>query len=208
MNKIDEIMALHDEAAEARHVNGSPLYNAVADQKRQALRAAIEKALSAPVPEPLKPSYYVIRHNDDGEFGQKTGWLWRDGGHPCVVTGKPVYVWRPLSELLAAAPQQQPKQEPVAWSVLDKRTGKHWYTNESKYTAQHYANEYSHREPDGSPSMVVTPLYTAPPPQREWVGLSKEDMPGDDNPMYDHEYFIKGMVWADAKLREKNGGGV
>jgi hypothetical protein len=57
----------------------------------------------------------------------------------------------------------QPEQEPVAWSVLDKRTGKHWYTHESKYTAQHYANEYSHKEPDGSPSMMVKPLYTAPP---------------------------------------------
>lgn len=54
------------------------------------------------------------------------------------------------------------QQEPVAWSVLDKRTGKHWYTHESKYTAQHYANEYSHREGDGSPSMVVKPLYTRP----------------------------------------------
>jgi hypothetical protein len=66
------------------------------------------------------------------------------------------------------------KQEPVAWSVLDRRTGKHWYTHESKYTAQYYANEYSHREPDNTPSMVVTPLYTAPP-QREWVGLTEDE---------------------------------
>jgi hypothetical protein len=42
--------------------------------------------------------------------------------------------------------------------------------------------------------------------KREWVGLEKADMPDGDNPMYDHDYFIKGMVWADAKLREKNGG--
>jgi hypothetical protein len=55
--------------------------------------------------------------------------------------------------------------EPAAWSVLDKRTGKHWYTHESKYTSQYYANLYSHRETDGSPSMVVTPLYAAPTPQ-------------------------------------------
>lgn len=53
-------------------------------------------------------------------------------------------------------------QEPVAWGVLDKRTGKHWYTHESKFTAQHYANEYSHREPDGSLSMVIAPLYASP----------------------------------------------
>jgi len=54
------------------------------------------------------------------------------------------------------------EQEPVAWSVLDKRTGRHWYTHESKYTAQYYSNLYSHRESDGSPSMVIIPLYAAP----------------------------------------------
>lgn len=66
------------------------------------------------------------------------------------------------------------KQEPVAWSILDKRTGKHWYTNESKYTAQHYANEYKHQDVDGS-SMVVKPLYTAPPrkEQDESYGYAK-----------------------------------
>lgn len=63
----------------------------------------------------------------------------------------------------------EPEQEPVAWSVLDKRTGKHWYTHESKSTAQYYANLYSHRETDGSPSMVVTPLYTASPSKPEQV---------------------------------------
>ena len=80
---------------------------------------------------------------------------------------------RQLSDALRAALAEPAEQEPVAWSVLDKRTGKHWYTHESKYTAQHYANEYSHREPDGSPSMVVTPLYTAPQPRRR---LTDEDL--------------------------------
>jgi hypothetical protein len=53
--------------------------------------------------------------------------------------------------------------QPVAWSVFDKRTQKHWYTNESVNTAGYYAKEYSHREPDGSLSMLVVPLYTHPP---------------------------------------------
>jgi len=53
--------------------------------------------------------------------------------------------------------------EPVAWSVFDKRRQKHWYTNESIDTANYYAKEYSHREADGSPSMLVVPLYTHPP---------------------------------------------
>jgi hypothetical protein len=82
-----------------------------------------------------------------------------------------------MLEALSAGRQaieEAENQKPVAWSVLDKRTGKHWYTNESKYTAQHYANEYSHNEPDGSPSMVVKPLYTHPP-KREWVGLTNEN---------------------------------
>jgi hypothetical protein len=54
--------------------------------------------------------------------------------------------------------------QPVAWSVFDKRTQKHWYTNESVNTAGYYAKEYSHREPDGSPSMLVVPLYERPHP--------------------------------------------
>ena len=58
--------------------------------------------------------------------------------------------------------EEAEKQKPVAWSVLNKQTGKHWYTNESEYTSRHYANEYSHQEPDGSLSMVVKPLYTHP----------------------------------------------
>lgn len=62
-----------------------------------------------------------------------------------------------------AAPQHE-VQEPVAWSVFDKRTKKHWYTNESKYTTQHCAKEYSHQEPDNTLSMVVVPLYTHPAP--------------------------------------------
>ena len=41
-------------------------------------------------------------------------------------------------------------------------------------------------------------------PQREWVGLTKEDMPDGENPMFDHEYFIKGMVFAANILKEKN----
>jgi hypothetical protein len=52
--------------------------------------------------------------------------------------------------------------QPVAWSVFDKKTGKHWYTNDSKNIASGYAEHYGHREPDGRSSMVVMPLYAAP----------------------------------------------
>ena len=52
----------------------------------------------------LKPGQYVIQYHDDGEFGQATGWLYRDGGHPCVLTGEPVYVWRRLRDLIRKPP--------------------------------------------------------------------------------------------------------
>lgn len=65
--------------------------------------------------EAQKPDRWMIRYNDDGEFGQATGWLYRDGGHPCIVTGKPVWVWRPLSALLAKTGHQVTR--PAAQSV-------------------------------------------------------------------------------------------
>jgi len=65
-----------------------------------------------------------------------------------------------FESMLNAAPS--PDKQPVAWYVFDKRTQKHWYTNKSGNTAGYYAKEYSHREADGSPSMLVVPLYTHP----------------------------------------------
>ena len=66
---------------------------------------------------------------------------------------------------------------------------------------------------DGSVSVLKTkshafadhelePLYTAP--QKQWVGLTKEDMPDGDNPMFDTNEFYAGMAWAEAKLKDKN----
>ena len=56
-----------------------------------------------------------------------------------------------------------------------------------------------------------TPLYTIPPaaqPAKQkpvaWLGLEPSDMPDGDDPMYDHDFFLKGMVRADAILRKKN----
>lgn len=45
------------------------------------------------------------------------------------------------------------------------------------------------------------PLYTAPPPRKEWVELNWDDIPdifvGDIS-------FCQGVKWAQAKLKEKN----
>ena len=110
---------------------------------------------------------------------------------------------RQLSDALRAALAEPAEQEPVAWSVLDKRTGKHWYTHESKYTAQHYANEYSHREPDGSPSMVVTPLYTAPQPQPDDTALLQQCLEALDAALSDDKPYIKECKEAVAAIKER-----
>jgi hypothetical protein len=105
---------------------------------------------------------------------------------------------------IKAAYQQAEKQEPVAWSVLNKRTGKHWYTHESRYTAQYYANEYSYRESDNTPSMVVTPLYTAPP-KRKWIGLTDEEVDCLEFEI-GHDNFLDFARAIEAKLKERNHG--
>jgi hypothetical protein len=39
---------------------------------------------------------------------------------------------------------------------------------------------------------------------KAWIGLEPSDMPDGENPMYDHPFFIQGIVWAATKLLEKN----
>ena len=40
--------------------------------------------------------------------------------------------------------------------------------------------------------------------QRPWVGLTEQDMPSGEDPMFDHRYFIAGLVYADKVLKERN----
>ena len=40
--------------------------------------------------------------------------------------------------------------------------------------------------------------------QRRWQGLTEQDMPSGEDPMFDHLYFIAGMVYADKVLKKKN----
>jgi len=55
-----------------------------------------------------------------------------------------------------------------------------------------------------SAEVVRLQAALAQPAQRPWVDLTKEDMPDGDNPMFDHEYFIAGMVYAANILMDKN----
>jgi hypothetical protein len=82
------------------------------------------------------------------------------------------------------------QQEPVAWANINKH-GDITHTNNKRMP------------------WSKTPLYTTPPaaPVQEpvaWLGLEPSDMPDGDDPMYDHDFFLKGMAWADAILRKKN----
>lgn len=116
-NIYDAIRGAYDlgynDARNARTVPGdsAPGYDgrSVEEDHGSALFNILSKRLKPATPEPVgdvpggqpadEKTRWIIRRNGDGEFGQATGWLYRDGGHPCSVTGKPVYVWRPLSDL-------------------------------------------------------------------------------------------------------------
>ena len=92
-----------------------------------------------------------------------------------LALGKKVKAITAIKEALA-----QPKQEPVAWA---------------KFSAKGNIIDLL-SEPDDD----YTPLYTAPP-QRTWVGLTDKDWNRSK-----HNYdFQKGVDWAEAKLKEKNG---
>ena len=48
-------------------------------------------------------------------------------------------------------------------------------------------------------------LNTTPPAvERPWVALTEQDMPSGEDLMFDHRYFIAGLVYAAKVLKEKN----
>ena len=98
---------------------------------------------------------------------------------------------RQVLPALRTAIETAEKQEPVAWANINKH-GDITHTNNKRMP------------------WSKTPLYTTPPAQPAkqkpvaWIGLEPSDMPDGDDPMYDHDFFLKGMAWADAILRKKN----
>jgi len=91
----------------------------------------------------------------------------------------------PEIQALRQAIAQAEQVEPVAWMT----------NSEQDVTAEFL---FSHVQTP----MHNIPLYEAPP-KREWIGLHWDDMPeeyaGDRS-------FLDGAKWAEAKLKEKNGG--
>lgn len=53
-------------------------------------------------------------------------------------------------------------------------------------------------------SMMDALAQQTNPLQRTWVELEQSDMPDGEDPMFDHQYFLAGMMYADKILKEKN----
>ena len=79
--------------------------------------------------------------------------------------------------------EQAEKQKPVGYFYLRK-------------------NVFFHvREPQKADPELF-PLYTAPP-RKPWVGLTDDERSRYKG--YTAETFVDGVIWAEAKLKEKNG---
>ena len=79
------------------------------------------------------------------------------------------------------------QQEPVAVHQFRKRGCSDWYDGYPDHT-------------DGRGPYQARTLYTSPPAQRTWVGLVWGELPEDGQ---NHD-FLRGAVWAETKLKEKN----
>ena len=92
-----------------------------------------------------------------------------------------------MRALAGAECDRQPEQEPVA--EITVRNG-HWIDTTGFAAVKNLA--------DG-----LHKLYTTPP-QRTWVGLSREDCYQVRE--RESDAFMYGVAWAEAKLKEKNNG--
>jgi hypothetical protein len=62
---------------------------------------------------------------------------------------------------------------------------------------------------DQAMTIALLKSEATPPAQRQWVGLEEEEIKHAPHHMVEgayHHSFKQGAEWADAKLREKNGG--
>lgn len=59
-------------------------------------------------------------------------------------------------------------------------------------------------EDEISQGWTQKPLYYTAPPQREWVGLTDEEVVNRANAEVFAEAFARGVAWAELKLKEKN----
>jgi hypothetical protein len=107
------------------------------------------------------------------------------------VMSRPEHFINQTITALRTAIAEAESVKPIAWANINKH-GDITHTNNKRMP------------------WSKTPLYTTPPAQPAkqkpvaWLGLEPSDMPDGDDLMYDHDFFLKGMAWADAILRKKN----
>lgn len=202
MDTINHIMALADEYARR------PLcvrQDGVIEP-REALRAAIEQALTPGEPVATWENTYGMKEWQ--VHALRAGWwpqpkqepvsrvVLRDG-EPTLLLDRDI---KPTDQRLYTTPQPQPKQEPDHVAVHMAHCNQGEWLGVCKYGA------------------YDCPALSAPQPQREWVGIGHTEefldiacgiarrtgwMQG-----YIPEWIVEYGHAIEAKLREKNGGGV
>ena len=90
-------------------------------------------------------------------------------------------------------PQQQ-QAEPVAWDKPSDNFNAWWDGDRRRDNANPFTTD----------SFAYWAFEGWQAAQRPWVGLTKQDMPSGEDPMFDHQYFIAGLVYADKVLKERN----
>ena len=99
------------------------------------------------------------------------------------------------------SPDQPAQQEPVAWYVERQHIG---FRDHGLKLGPFW--ELSEAEEWTNCVHILKPLYTSPPAQRTWVGLTGSEI--TTSPPYsvtrDKGCFHAGALWAEAKLKEKN----
>jgi hypothetical protein len=155
---------------------------------RIAIEAAWDKLDDKPVQEPVACRFC---------HSKKGCWTWQ-----CYHCGEIDDVQQPTP------PAAQPVQEPVAWNVIDP-TGNILATEKNAIRGWARVNGYKPTVEGllGLHELGWRVLPTSPTAaQRPWVGLTKQDIPSGENPMFDHKYFIAGLVYAAKVLQNKNHG--
>ena len=103
------------------------------------------------------------------------------------------------TEALREARQPAPatelrEQEPVAYAVYHRMGG-----NKSLHWTEQHSDDGDHNQ------YQLVPLYTSPPAQRTWVGLTDEEIAqGCKESWVTEQAWQSAVWWAEAKLKEKN----
>ena len=185
MARIKELEAALKQALEAlEHISkfGCNHVRGVCTCEYREAADAIKAALAQPAQEPVQRPWVGLTEKDRIKYG--TSWE-KDGER---IDPMSVY-------------KEQPEQEPVAWS--------YWQSclNDDGTQTAPWVHRLSKFKPTESIiNKDVTPLYTTPP-QREWVGLTDEEIDeGNKQSWVTKQAWESAVWWASEKLKERNHG--